>query len=164
VHSNQLIIFICCRTWIAHVLHANENREKGRRSPRIRECCCWADAGSQWRRWLGSSVAVAAMLLLFLCKDISPCIFSFSFFSVFTLGSLLSIPVLLLSSLSISLFFSFSPLFSFLSFRSPLAASLSSLFVFSLLFSFGLQTPLLFCLPSSALFPCIYRKKHGRER
>jgi hypothetical protein len=29
-HSNELIIFICCRTWIAHVLHANEdNREEG---------------------------------------------------------------------------------------------------------------------------------------
>jgi hypothetical protein len=38
-------------------------------------------------------------------------------------------------------FFSFSPLFSFLSFRSPSAASLSSLFVSSLLFSFSLQTP-----------------------
>ena len=60
-------------------------------------------------------------------------------------------------------FFSFSPLFSFLSFRSPSAASLSSLFVSSLLFSFSVQTPLLFCLPSSALFPCIDRKNRGGE-
>jgi hypothetical protein len=56
-HSNQLIIFICCRTWIAHVLHANEdNREEGDRE---REKITWNEGawllGWRWRR-LGSSM------------------------------------------------------------------------------------------------------------
>jgi len=105
----------------------------------------------------------AATMLLFPCKDINPCVFSFSFF-LFLLSVLSSLSLCVSSLLSLFLyFFSFSPLFSFLSFRSPSAASLSSLFVSSLLFSFSLQTPLLFCLPSSALFPCIYRKNRGER-
>jgi len=52
---NQLIIFICCRTWIAHVLHANEdNREEGDRE---REKITWNEGAwlLGWRWWrLGS--------------------------------------------------------------------------------------------------------------
>jgi len=86
-----------------------------------------------------------------------------SLFFLFLLSVLSSLSLCFSSLLSIPLFFYFSPLFSFLSFRSPSPASLSSLFVFSLFFSFGLQTPLLFCLPSSTLFPCIYRKNKGER-
>jgi len=83
-----------------------------------------------WRRWLGSSVAAVAMLLLFPCEDTSPCVFSFSFF-MFSFSSLLS--------LYSFVFFSFSPLFFFFLFffsSSPLFFSFSSFFLLLLLSSF----------------------------
>ena len=55
------------------------------------------------RRWLGSSVAATAMLLLFPCKDTSPYVFCFSLFSVFFLLSFFS--------LFLCFFFLFLPFF-----------------------------------------------------
>ena len=52
---NLVIIFICCRTWIAHVLHANENRgiqssegEEGRRERWGELTCGGCCGGSRW--------------------------------------------------------------------------------------------------------------------
>jgi len=79
--------------------------------------------GLWWRRWwLGSLVVAAAMLLPFPCKDISPCVFSFYFFSFSSFLSLYSF-----------VFFSFSPLFFFFLFffsSSPPLLLFCSLFLY----------------------------------
>jgi len=101
-----------------------DRSEKERRLPRVKMRVCYR----LWWRWLGSLVAAATMLHLFLCKDTSPCVFSFFFlffFPVFTLSVLSSIFVLLLSffffsvfSFFLSIFFFSSPPFAALLFRS----------------------------------------------
>jgi len=87
-----------------------------------------------------------------------------SLFFMFLLSVLSSLSLCFSSLLSLFLcFFIFLPCFPSFPFGllhlppSPLC------FFFLFFFSFGLQTPLLFCLPSSTLFPCIYRKNKGER-
>jgi len=133
-HSNQLIIFICCRTWIAHGLHANEdNREEGDRE---REKITWNEGawllGWRWRR-LGSP-----MELLYAsssrCRDTNLGVFSppRRFAPLFVFFLLVFVFFCMLSTLSLFLFLSFS--FPFLSlFSSVFFPSLSFFCCFHLL-------------------------------
>jgi len=96
-----------------------------------------------WKRWwLGSSVVAATMLLLFPCIETSPCVFSFFFFSVFTLSVLSSLSLFFSSPISFysSVIFFFLSLFSFSSFFSLLLLSFFSRFCPPLLLSLPLSS------------------------
>ena len=143
-------LFICCRTWIAYVLHANERKikdgaEKERRLPGVKRCgCCCL-------RWLavadtaaGPGGAASPMLLL--------CFFSL-FPLIFFCFALSSSSFLLLLSVFL-LFFSL-----FLCFLLLLLLFLSCSVFFPLsysLFLFSLSL-LFYCFSSSCVFflPCI---------
>ena len=95
----------------------------------------------RWKRWwLGSSVVAATMLLLFPCIETNPCVFSFFFFFCFhSLGSFLSISILLLSYFFLFLcyfFLSLSVFFLFFFF-----SSFALLFLSFLPSSSALSTP-----------------------
>jgi len=115
----------CCRTWIAHILHANETNRKTEQRKREdylgwRSVFVVVGGDLRWRRWWRSCFSSSSP-----CRGDNPCIFSFSY--SFCFPSLLSISILHLSfSLSLFLFF---PLF----FSCSLSLS-SSIFFFSLLF------------------------------
>ena len=115
-----------------------------------------AGSGGGGRTQLLVAVEVPAMTVLTVSSPVFFSLFSFSFSSSFTsfssLGSLLSIPFLLLSSFSLFLFF-FPFLFLF-SFSSSSVFSFLSLSQFFCLFFFS----------SLLSLPCIYRQKTRGER
>ena len=130
----------------------------------MRERGCWADGGSQRRRRrrLGSLVAGPAMLLLFPCKDTSPCVFLFSFLCSYSRFSpLYPCASPLFSLYSFIFFYLCSSSFSF-SFVFSLSISLT---FFALLCS-PLSSPLSFCSLSffSSSLPLFLKTKIGEGR
>jgi len=146
INSNQLIIFICCRTWIAHVLHANER--KGKTQQRTREDYLeWRGVlvvvcgGLRWRRRWRCCFSSSSP-----CRGANPCVLSFSFSFYFPF---LSCP---LSVFSLFLyFFSFFP---------PLVFFLSLCFLFFIYF-FVLMFLFFLLFPSLLLSSLVFKGKIG---
>jgi len=109
VHSTLTSqLFICCRTWIAHVLHANER--KTRRQSREGEKITWREGA-----WLLSSAVACGggdggwtRWHYFFSPLLLPC--SFFFLALFFLRFFYSVFLPLFLSFFLFFFYSFSPL------------------------------------------------------
>jgi len=180
-HSNQIIIiswllpanyiFICCRTWIAHVLHANKNNRKGQVMEG--EKITWSEGVyllSLAMAWGCKKIMVAAVAVTVLrlpCVEAQASVFLYLllFWLLFlaTVFVSFSLSLCLLSFRFVLLLFSSCPLLSYVSFsflsqwrkdeRKPhsvllCSALFSPLSFSSFLFFFSLFLSSLFCPPS----------------